>query len=319
LELPSHDPDLELNGMASRIATIRAILPDLESALHSFTSSPSKFRVVRTVNATSTQPRTLYILDSSFNPPSIAHLTLATSALKHHAPSETGPFRFLLLFSTHNADKAPSPASFVQRIALMTVFAEDLSRHLKSQTPQQADIADISIDIGLTKEPYYSDKSEAIKETTPPFYSSDPIHVHLVGYDTLIRFCNPKYYPKYDPPLSALKPFFDAGHKLRVTQRPADPSDESSNEFGTVEEQEKYLQSLRDGDEEKAGFVPAWGNNIDMAKAEKGVGISSTRVRNAAKEGKWDVVDELCTEGVAAWLKDQSLYKEDASGKKMMG
>jgi nicotinamide-nucleotide adenylyltransferase len=319
LELPSHDPDLELNGMASRIATIRAILPDLESALHSFTSSPSKFRVVRTVNATSTQPRTLYILDSSFNPPSIAHLTLATSALKHHAPSETGPFRFLLLFSTHNADKAPSPASFVQRIALMTVFAEDLSRHLKSQTPQQADIADISIDIGLTKEPYYSDKSAAIKETTPPFYSSDPIHVHLVGYDTLIRFCNPKYYPKYDPPLSALKPFFDAGHKLRVTQRPADPSDESSNEFGTVEEQEKYLQSLRDGDEEKAGFVPAWGNNIDMAKAEKGVGISSTRVRNAAKEGKWDVVDELCTEGVAAWLKDQSLYKEDASGKKMMG
>jgi nicotinamide-nucleotide adenylyltransferase len=316
----SHDANFELIGMASRIASIRAILPDLESALHSFTSSPSKFRVVRTVNATNTQPRTLYILDSSFNPPSIAHLTLATSALKQHAPSETGPFRFLLLFSTHNADKAPSPASFVQRIALMTVFAEDLSRHLKTQQSDlPAEIADVSIDIGLTKEPYYSDKSTAIKETTPPFYSSDPIHVHLVGYDTLIRFCNPKYYPKHDPPLSALKPFFDAGHKLRVTQRPADPSDESSNEFGTVEEQDRYLQGLRDGDEEKAGFVPAWGNNIDMAKAEKGVGISSTRVRNAAKEGKWEVVDELCTEGVAAWLKDQSLYKEDASGKKMMG
>jgi nicotinamide-nucleotide adenylyltransferase len=316
----SHDANFELIGMASRIASIRAILPDLESALHSFTSSPSKFRVVRTVNATNTQPRTLYILDSSFNPPSIAHLTLATSALKQHAPSETGPFRFLLLFSTHNADKAPSPASFVQRIALMTVFAEDLSRHLKTQQSDlPAEIADVSIDIGLTKEPYYSDKSTAIKETTPPFYSSDPIHVHLVGYDTLIRFCNPKYYPKHDPPLSALKPFFDAEHKLRVTQRPADPSDESSNEFGTVEEQDRYLQGLRDGDEEKAGFVPAWGNNIDMAKAEKGVGISSTRVRNAAKEGKWEVVDELCTEGVAAWLKDQSLYKEDASGKKMMG
>jgi nicotinamide-nucleotide adenylyltransferase len=316
----SHDANFELIEMASRIASIRAILPDLESALHSFTSSPSKFRVVRTVNATNTQPRTLYILDSSFNPPSIAHLTLATSALKQHAPSETGPFRFLLLFSTHNADKAPSPASFVQRIALMTVFAEDLSRHLKTQQSDlPAEIADVSIDIGLTKEPYYSDKSTAIKETTPPFYSSDPIHVHLVGYDTLIRFCNPKYYPKHDPPLSALKPFFDAGHKLRVTQRPADPSDESSNEFGTVEEQDRYLQGLRDGDEEKAGFVPAWGNNIDMAKAEKGVGISSTRVRNAAKEGKWEVADELCTEGVAAWLKDQSLYKEDASGKKMMG
>jgi nicotinamide-nucleotide adenylyltransferase len=305
--------------MASRIASVRALLPDFESALQSFTSSASKFRVVRTVNATTTQPRTLYILDSSFNPPSIAHLTLATSALRQHAPSEQAPYRLLLLFSTHNADKAPSPASFVQRIALMTVFAEDLSRHLKSERhAQETDVSDISIDIGLTKEPYYSDKSAAIKATTPPFYSSSPIHVHLVGYDTLIRFCNPKYYSKHDPPLSALKPFFDDGHKLRVTQRPADPSDASSNDFGTIEEQDKYVQDLKNGEQEDAGFVPAWGSNIDMAEAEKGVGISSTRVRKAAQDGNWDEVGELCTEGVAAWLQDQSLYSEDSSGKKMM-
>jgi nicotinamide-nucleotide adenylyltransferase len=305
--------------MASRISSIRGFLPEFESALQSFTSSPSTFRVVRTVNASSTQPRTLYILDSSFNPPSIAHLALATSALKHHAPSEQAPYRLLLLFSTHNADKAPSPASFIQRIALMTVFAEDLSKHLKSdKSPHSTDIADISIDIGLTKEPYYSDKSKAIADAEPPFYSSSPIHIHLVGYDTLIRFCNPKYYPKYDPPLSALKPFFDAGHKLRVTQRPTDPSDASSSEFGTVEQQQAYLQRLKDGEEEKAGFLPAWGKNIDMVQAEEGVGISSTRVRNAAKDGNWDEVNKLCTEGVAAWIEDQALYGEDASGKKMM-
>jgi nicotinamide-nucleotide adenylyltransferase len=306
-------------SMASRIAAMRALLPDLEAALHSFTASASKFRVVRTVNATATQPRTLYILDSSFNPPSVAHLALATSALRQHAPAEQAPYRLLLLFSTHNADKAPSPASFVQRIALMAVFAEDLSRHLKSETAaQDAQVADISIDIGLTKEPYYSDKSAAITATTPPFYASNPIHVHLVGYDTLIRFCNPKYYPRHHPPLSALRPFFDDGHKLRVTQRPADPRDESSNEFGTVEEQERYLQDLRSGRQEDAGFVPAWGRNIDLAQAEDGVGISSTRVRKAAKDGYWDEVGELCTPGVAAWLKDQSLYSKDSSGKKMM-
>jgi len=305
--------------MASKIAAIRGILPDLESALQSFSSSPSKFRVVRTVNASPTQPQTLYILDSSFNPPSVAHLTLATSALKQHAPSEQAPYRLLLLFSTHNADKAPSPASFAQRIAVMTVFAEDLSKHLKSDNlTRDTDFADISIDIGLTKEPYYSDKSEAITDTKPAFYTSSPIHIHLVGYDTLIRFCNPKYYPKHEPPLSALKPFFDAGHKLRVTQRPTDPSDASSSEFGTVEEQQRYLQRLKDGEEEKAGFLPAWGRNIDMVQAEESVGISSTRVRKAAKDGNWDDIGELCTEGVAAWLKDQTLYSEDASGKKMM-
>lgn len=104
-----------------------------------------------------------------------------------------------------------------------------------------------------------------------------------------------------------------------MTQRPTDPSDESSNEFGTTEEQTKYLQNLKDGNQEQAGFEAAWGNNIDMVRAEEGVGISSTRVRKAANAGKWDTVSELCTEGVAAWIKDQGLYSEDASGKKMMG
>ena len=311
--------------MASRIAAIRGMLPDLESALHSFTSSPSRFRVVRTINATSTQPRTVYILDSSFNPPSIAHLTLATSALEQHAPSEAAPCRLLLLFSTHNADKAPSPASFVQRIALMTAFAEDLLRSLKASVASSAQLGDandasnISIDIGLTKEPYYTDKSIAIANTEPPFYPSKPAHVHLVGYDTLIRFCNPKYYQDYKPPLSALKPFFEAGHKLRVTQRPYDPSDKSSAEFGTVEEQQSYLQGLQDGELEEEGLLKAWAQKIDMVKGDEGVGISSTRVRSAAKDGNWDEVSKLCTEEVSAWVKDQALYGEDASGKKMMG
>lgn len=305
-----------MDDMASRIANLRSILPDLESALVSFTHSSSKFRVVRTVNPTNTQPKTLYILDSSFDPPSIAHLSLVQSALKDHAQSEHSPYRLLLLFSTQNADKAPSPASFVQRIALMTIFAEDFSQTLKKSS-EGTELADLSIDIGLTKEPYYSDKSIAIRDTTPHFYTSNPIHVHLTGYDTLIRFCNPKYYPNHDPPLSALKSFFEAGHKLRVTERPTDPNDGSSNEFGTVEEQQKYANSLRDGTRKKDGFKPEWGHNIDMVKANNGVGISSTRVRNAAKEGKWDLVEEFCTEGVAAWLKYHSLYSEDASGKKL--
>lgn len=311
-----HDSALTMDDMASRLTNLRSVLPDLESALTSFSHSSSKFRVVRTVNPTNTQPKTLYILDSSFNPPSIAHLSLVQSALKDHGSSEHSPYRLLLLFSTQNADKAPSPASFAQRIALMTAFAEDFSRTLKKQSAD-TELADLSIDIGLTKEPYYTDKSIAIEDTIPPFYSSNPIHVHLTGYDTLIRFCNPKYYSQYEPPLSALKPFFDAGHKLRVTQRPTNPQDKSSNEFGTVEEQQKYVNDLKNGAREKDGFKSGWGQNIDMVPANEGVGISSTRVRNAAKEGRWDIVEDLCTEGVAAWIKDQELYGEDASGKKL--
>jgi nicotinamide-nucleotide adenylyltransferase len=310
---------ITMDDMTSRVASLRALLPELESSLHSFTSSASKFRVVRTVNPTSTQPKTLYILDSSFNPPSRAHLSLATSALSNPAASDEKPYRLLLLFSTHNADKAPSPASFVQRIALMTVFAQDLSHTLKKSLSQDSNDVDVSIDIGLTKEPYYSDKSSAIETTTPCFYLSSPCHVHLVGYDTLIRFCNPKYYKDSTPPLSALAPFFDAGHKLRVTQRPCDAEDSSSKEFGDVKDQEAYLRALREGEWEEKGFERKWGRRIDMVGAGDGVGISSTRVRRAAKEGDWGLVDGLCTKGVAEWVRDQGLYGEDDSGKKMMG
>jgi nicotinamide-nucleotide adenylyltransferase len=301
--------------MASRLKSLKALLPELESALQSFTSSPSKFRIVRTVNATSTPPKTLYILDSSFNPPSIAHLALATSALTRPSASDTAPYRLLLLFSTANADKTPDPSKFTHRIALMTLFAEDLHRSLNDTSVDATGAAEVSIDIGLTKEPYYNDKSDAIANTTPPPYPKDVTHVHLVGYDTLIRFCNSKYYPKYDPPLSALASFFESGHKLRVTQRPYDENDGSSKEFGTVEEQEAYLKRLRDGEREGEGFKKEWADNIDMVEGGEGVGVSSTRVRSVARDGDWNTVAELSTEGVAAWVKEMGLYSEEASGK----
>lgn len=321
IEFPTMD-----DNMASRISQARSLLPEYRSILHSFTNSCAKFRIVRTINPTPTPPKTLYILDSSFNPPSKAHLALATSAIKNPAATDERPFRLLLLFSTFNADKAPSPATFEQRMVLMTLLAEDLSRALKEGTKPELpsgnasteEVGNISIDIGLTKEPYYTDKSTAITQSSPPAYPSNPIHVHLVGYDTLIRFCNPKYYQSYNPPLSALAPFFEAGHKLRVTQRPYDANDSSSKEFGTVEDQEKYLQGLRDGKLEEEGLKRAWAHRVDMVPAAEGVGVSSTRVRRASKEKDWELVRRLCTPGVAAWVESEWLYAEDASGQKMM-
>ncbi|OCL11826.1 Nucleotidylyl transferase [Glonium stellatum] len=316
--------------MAARLASLRSIVPTLESALHSFTSSSSNFRIVQTINPSDVPPKTLYILDSSFNPPSIAHLALATSALCIPSPSDAQPHRLLLLFSTHNADKAPSPAGFAQRLALMTVFAEDLSRKLPSSsasnnstslpTPHsqdQLDSSPIAIDIGLTKAPYYTDKSAAISAAQPNPYPSNPTHVHLVGYDTLTRFVAAKYYPNHNPPLSALATFFTAGHKLRVTQRPSNPIDGSSSQYGTIEEQAAFLENLKRGGLESEGFEKAWADQLDMVPGDEGVGVSSTRVRKAAKEGDWDTVGKLCTEGVAAWVKEMRLYEEDASGAKM--
>lgn len=228
---------------------------------------------------------------------------------------------------------------------MMVLFAEDLSESLKhkrtssggnAQTATEASNAsisgsanpsDISIDIGLTTAPYYTTKSEAIANTTPPAYPSNPTHIHLLGFDTLTRFLAPKYYTTSNPPLSALSPFFAAGHKLRCTARPHDASDPASSTFGTLDDQREYVQRLGkdqgekgwDEDMVKNGWKKEWADAIEIIEAKErgGFGVSSTRIRTAAKEGDWNVVKELCTEGVAAWIQEAGLYREDARGVKM--
>ncbi|KAL9084192.1 MAG: hypothetical protein Q9165_008178 [Trypethelium subeluteriae] len=331
--------------MTSRLSRLRSQLPDLTSAFHTFQSRSSSFSILRTINARNpaSVPRTLFILDSSFNPPSRAHLELATSIFKeaeeqHGGQSKyTRPWRLLLLFSTHNADKAPSAATFEQRLALMYIFAEDIIESLRdpnhttfssptSVNPHQAGSSsndpppiDLPIDIGITTQPYYTDKSSAIASassststsSTPyPAPPHHPQHIHLCGFDTLTRILNPKYYPTFTPPLSALDPYFAAGHGFRVTQRP-------DADYGTAEHQDQFLYDLAGGAMRGVGGKEEWARQVRMVGGEEGVGISSTRVRRAAKKGEWGEVESLCTPGVAEWVREEGLYEGDDRGAKM--
>jgi nicotinamide-nucleotide adenylyltransferase len=312
-----------MDEMASRISRTRSLLPILEKALNSFVSSSAAFRVIRTVNPPSAsnqaaqscepqlghRPKTLFILDSSYNPPSRAHLALASSTLS--TTNEPLPHRLLLLFSTHNADKAPSPASFAQRLAMMVVFAEDLQSHVR-KTGNSEESGAVSVDIGLTTAPYYTDKSISISSTEPSTYPSSPTHVHLLGYDTLTRFLAPRYYAKFTPPLSALEPFFGPGHKLLVLLRPESSSDNAVT-GDTEEEQRVYIDSLADGSLEDEGLNRQWAKQIGILEGEDvaaAAGVSSTVIRRAAKKRDWDEVKRLCTPGVAEWVQHQELYQE---------
>jgi nicotinamide-nucleotide adenylyltransferase len=295
--------------MSVTTSSLRHMLPQLETALKSFQASDSKFRIVQSINPSSTStrpsPKTLFILDSSFNPPSRAHLALATCALqasstKQHQP----PFRLLLLFSTNNADKAPAAASFPQRLALMTIFAQDLLRHLQS-TAGDEEYSLPAVDICLTTAPYYTDKSLAISQQAIEHYPDSPRHVHLLGFDTITRFFAAKYYPKFDPPLSALNPYFDEGHRLRVTLRPSD-------DYGTVESQQEFIDNLARGGMEAEGGKREWASQIEVVHAEEGVGVSSTKVRNAAKKQDWHEVRQLCTEGVSKAVMENTIYEANA-------
>ncbi|EME84626.1 uncharacterized protein MYCFIDRAFT_187564 [Pseudocercospora fijiensis CIRAD86] len=306
--------------MASRMQPFSKLVPELELALKSFQSSGSKFRLLKTVHPShefpqepktahrDESPRTLFILDSSFNPPSIAHRTLAQSALHRSSASQYAkPHRLLLLFAVMNADKAPSPASFEQRLSMMTVFARDLL----DSSSRESDIDPVPVDIGVTTAPYYTDKSRAIETEGLEWYPDNPHHIHLVGFDTLTRFFAAKYYKdKFDPPFSALNPYFDAGHRLRVTLRPDD-------EYGSVEEQRAFAAKLGNGDMEKDGGKKEWAQQVELVPPNPKIGVSSTKIRKAAKAADWETVKKLCTPGVASWVQKQRFYEEDATGAKM--
>ena len=309
------------DDMASRISTYRSLVPQLGSALKTFQSSDSRFVLLKTVRPSTLtpedptsatkddSPKTLFILDSSFNPPSIAHQALAMSALKKSSSDRfTKPHRLLLLFATMNADKAPSAASFDQRLTLMTIFAADLLQSLKAEADEYS--VPTAVDIGVTTVPYYTDKSAAIESEGAQWYPDKPKHTHLVGFDTLTRFFAAKYYPKFDPPFSALNPYFDAGHGLRVTLRPDD-------DLGSIDDQREFVKRLGNGEMEKDGGRREWANQVELVEPNAKVGVSSTRVRKAAKKADWEVVEELCTQGVAAYVKRESLYQDDDRGAKM--
>ena len=302
--------------MASRLRSLGKLVPELDSALRAFQTSDAKFRVLKTIHpahenpqvpSRPTQddsPKTLFILDSSFNPPSIAHRSLAQAALERDASDTyTKPHRLLLLFAVANADKAPSPASFEQRLALMTVFARDLQDSLQQDSQKYSSVP---IDIGVTKLPYYTDKSRAIETEGQEWYPDKPHHIHLIGYDTLTRFFGAKYYKDFNPPFSALSPYFDAGHQLRVTLRPDDA-------YGTVDEQKAFVKKLENGDLATDGGKPEWAKQVELVPANAQVGVSSTKIRNAAKASDWETVGQLCTPGVAEWVQQEGLYQSNDS------
>ncbi|KAF2431901.1 Nucleotidylyl transferase [Tothia fuscella] len=311
-----------MDDMALRIKNIRSMMPALKDALQSFQSSSASFKVIKTVRPSQSQQqdgedtssnhgplcRSLYILDSSYNPPSKAHLALAAAALS--ASEEPKPHRLLLCFSTDNADKKPSPASFEQRLTMMVLFAEDLQKHQQEKSKTATD--PVVVDISLTTAPFYTDKSIAITKEAPPQYQLKPAHFTLIGYDTLTRFFAPKYYKKHTPPLSALEPFFAPGHQLRVLLRPSSSSDNTVT-GDTEEEQREYIKSLGNGSLEEHGMKREWAKQIGILEGEDiamASGISSTVIRKAAKEKDWTNVDEMCTPGVAAWVRDQQLYAD---------
>ncbi|KAI9170890.1 Vacuolar protein sorting-associated protein [Paramyrothecium foliicola] len=264
--------------------------------------------------------RSLIVLDSSFNPPTTAHAQMARSALQ----AAEGPRRLMLLLAVNNADKAPKPASFPQRLALMEAFGRELLDGLRNEETGDT-VADpsedrgLQIDLGVTTLPYFHDKSLAITESG--FYGSEaeerqePTQVFLAGFDTLVRIFNPKYYgqPKGNEGsgmLAALDPFLTERARLRITTRPDD-------EWGSREDQSAYVADLGQGKLDAMGGRGAWAQRVELVDGDEtdgdGQGVSSSKVRELVQTKRWEDLDGLVGNEVKGWIEKEGLYREGAS------
>ncbi|KAI1106360.1 Nucleotidylyl transferase [Jackrogersella minutella] len=281
-------------------ATFRVLCSLTPSSL---TSSPAEKLVPRPPQV---PPRSLLVLDSSFNPPTLAHQRMALSALTDYADISNDGYksRILLLLAINNADKAPKPATFPQRLAMMYIFAQDLLRSTTKVTDSKSECE--GVDIAVTTEPYFHAKNSAVASSD--FYQgtekAEPIEqVYLTGFDTVIRIFNPKYY--LDGSMAkVLDPFF-AHSRLRVTMR-------TDAEWGDATEQVAYLEELRRGGLEGVGGKTEWVGRIEMVEGRKDGKevVSSTKVREAVLRRDWDALKKLVSEGVTSWIRDEGLYAE---------
>lgn len=278
----------------------------IQRSLQAFASSSQTIEILRTLPHAppkqSSPPKTIYVLDSSFNPPTRAHLRICTSALLHDRP-KAEPKRLLLLLATQNADKAPKPAAFEQRLAMMSIFAEEMVMEMTAEDGREG----LVVDVGVTKKARFVDKARVIEECGE--YSSiddergkKPIEqVHLTGFDTLVRLLDIKYYPPGHT-LAPLEGLFGK-HRVRVTRRTGDA-------WGGREEQDGFMTKLQRGQMEDKGGKREWAERIQLVEGRKEGEeiVSSTKVREASTKRDEVVLMRLVTEGVGKWILDEKLY-----------
>ncbi|KAI8388371.1 uncharacterized protein BYT42DRAFT_543682 [Radiomyces spectabilis] len=213
------------------------------------------------------------ILDSSFNPPTRAHEALLATAVQQFAPDYFDAK--ILLFSTSNADKQLTGASVEQRTHMMELLAQKLGYECLA--------------VGLTKHAKFVDKAVAVERYFQHHGLQEVEMYFILGYDTVTRFLDPKYYA----PLTvaeALEPFF-ARSRLICADR-AGFDEQLVNAFWTGDKVKPYLDRILR-------------MSIDPAAAS----LSSTRLRTLVKEkAPQNLLTQIVDDNVADYIVKEHLY-----------
>ena len=164
------------------------------------------------------RPVTVLVLDSSFNPPTLAHLALANTRpppKKHTKPFDVPDYDAkLLLLSVRNADKSmkPQDASYLQRLEMMSLLAQDVL--------PKGDASNVAV--AIIDEPTFVGKSAclqsffkarflALAAARPSPTTYDTQLTFSLGLDTLERLVQPHYYPSQSYMIESLRKFLSPG------------------------------------------------------------------------------------------------------------
>lgn len=282
--------------------------------LKEFLSSEKSFAVVYSSLSASRivteKTSRLVVLDSSFNPPHLGHWSLAEEALKFNYSTNSDPqiaqgdaidldvpiepsknvvgdknsaSALLLLLSVKNADKANlTPAPFEHRLEMM---------YLMAQKWHQVTKGDVSI--GITSHAKFVDKLVAILEQLP-----HPAKLTFaVGYDTLVRILDQKYYLP-DRLLDSLCEFMNTSDIFCLTR--ADDPDSSVQQL-------QFVDDLGRG--HFAHIPKSWALSIHILNVPglKISLVSSSQMRRDYAEGKNSEKDSILAE-VDNYIMKNKLY-----------
>lgn len=288
---------------------------DVLNTIKTFLKSEEKFRLIQCYGhreLISPTTRRLLILDSSFNPPHIGHLSMIKQSVQElNRQSSQGvgvatinTNSLLLLFSVKNADKGSvSVEEYSRRLHMVDLMSTYISTELG-----------LACGVALSDASLFVDKSALItnwieEQQKEKGGKQQKIgRFFLLGFDTLIRFFNPKYYS--GSMIDALDPFFQQS-RLCVLLR----NDTSSGM--DVTEQEKFLQDIEKGEISNGGVtmkLPAsWRDKVTYCEARNEWAISSSGIRRAIAESsnaqEWE---SKVIPSIGEYIKDNSFYRRES-------
>ena len=254
----------------------------------------------QTIQQNSNRSLRISILDSSFNPPTLAHLALANSPRPSYRDDTCGYDAKLLLLSVKNADKSlkAGDATYQQRLEMMLLLSKDV-------IASQREAANVAI--AIIDKPTFVQKSSALlnflqRRLTTPL----PLELtFLVGLDTLERLFSPRYYTSESDMMASLRQFLSAapeGDNSRIVcaKRVSSPAEAAQ----TSEDIPSLAKEFRESDRIVIIDIGDIVNRYSSSAIRSSIGRFGLG-QTVDQDGGWK---SMVTREIADYIVEQQLY-----------